>query len=164
MLPFLPESPRWLVHKGRNEEALQVVALTYADGDRDNPVVLAQYKEIIDTLNYEAENGETLSMAQTIKTPGARRRLLLTISVAVISMLSGNNIISYYLGTMLDNAGITNSTTQLEINIILNAWCLVISLIGTCFLDKLGRKFLAILSTSLLIVFIFIIGGLTAGK
>lgn len=91
------------------------MALTYADGDRNDPVVLAQYKEIVDTLKYEIENGETLNMAQTIKTPGSRRRLLLCISVAVIAMLSGNNIISYYLGTMLDNAGITDSTTQLEI-------------------------------------------------
>jgi hypothetical protein len=78
-------------------------------------VVLAQYTEIIETLNFEVENGETLSMMQTIKTPGSRKRLMLACSVAIISMLSGNNIISYYLGTMLDNAGITDSTTQLEI-------------------------------------------------
>jgi MFS family permease len=115
LLPFLPESPRWLVHKHRHEEALEVVALTYADGDQENPVVLAQYKEIIDTLNFEVENGETLNMMQTIKTPSSRKRLILACSVAIISMLSGNNIISYYLGTMLDNAGITDSTTQLEI-------------------------------------------------
>ena len=91
------------------------MALTYADGDQEDPVVLAQYKEIVDTLRYEVETGETLNMMQTVKTPSARRRILLTCSVAVFSMLSGNNIISYYLGTMLDNAGITDSTTQLEI-------------------------------------------------
>lgn len=87
----------------------------YADGDKDDPVALAQYKEIVDTLQFEVENGETLSILQTIKTPSARKRMLLTLSVAVISMLSGNNIITYYLGTMLENAGVTDSTTQLEI-------------------------------------------------
>jgi MFS family permease len=115
LLPFLLESPRWLVHKGRHEEAREMVALTYADGHCDDPVVLAQYKEIVDTLRYEIENGETLNLMQTVKTPGSRKRLLLAVSVAVITMLSGNNIISYYLGTMLENAGITNTTTQLEI-------------------------------------------------
>merc|ERR1711939_1250936 len=108
------------------------------------------YQEIIDTLAWEKEQGETLSLLQTVKTPSARKRMMLSLSVAVFTMLSGNNIISYYLGTMLTNAGITDSTTQLEINIILNAWCLVICLFGTSLLDILGRKSLALWSTGLL--------------
>ena len=78
-------------------------------------IVLAQYREIVDTLKFERENDQTLSMVQTIKTKGARKRMLLNISVSVFTMLSGNNIISYYLGGMLTDAGITNTTTQLEI-------------------------------------------------
>ncbi len=115
ILPFIPESPRWLIHKGRNEEALSAIALACSNGDRDSPLVLTQYKEIIDTLQWEKEQGETLSIKETVKTPSARKRMLLSLSVAVFTMLSGNNIISYYLGTMLTNAGITDSTTQLEI-------------------------------------------------
>ncbi|KAK4934402.1 hypothetical protein LTR10_024326 [Elasticomyces elasticus] len=76
-------------------------------------------------------------------------------------MLSGNDIVSYYFGIMLEQAGVIDSTTQLEINIILNAWCLVSSIIGTMMSDKLGRKTLAAISTGLLTVFIFIVGGLT---
>ena len=92
ILPFMPESPRWLVHKGYNDEALDVIALTYADGDRANPAVLVQYQEIVDTLNYEKNVGETLSMAQMFKTPSARKRTILSLSVAVITMLSGEKI------------------------------------------------------------------------
>jgi MFS family permease len=56
---------------------------------------------------------------------------------------------------------VTDTTTQLEINIILNAWCLVISLVGTAMADKLGRKALAAISTGLLTIFIFMVGALT---
>jgi MFS family permease len=56
---------------------------------------------------------------------------------------------------------VTNTTTQLEINIILNAWCLIISLFGTAMADKLGRKALAATSTGLLTIFIFMVGALT---
>lgn len=115
ILPFIPESPRWLIHKDQHEEALEAIALSHSDGDHDDPITLAQYKEIVDTLRFERESGEVMTLPQMMKSKGARKRTLLNVSVAVISMLSGNNIISYYLGTMLDSAGITDSTTQLEI-------------------------------------------------
>ena len=101
------------------------MAQTYADGDATNPIVLAAYKEIVDTINWEKNAGETLSLGQLFKTPVARKRVLLACSAAVFSTIAGNVIASYYLGTMLSNAGITDTTTQLQINVILNAWCLV---------------------------------------
>ncbi|PQE19802.1 General substrate transporter protein [Rutstroemia sp. NJR-2017a WRK4] len=161
ILPFIPESPRWLIYVDRKEEALIVVAQTYTNGDTSNPVVLAQYKEIVDTIEYEKNVGETLTMKQMIKTPSARKRVSLAVSAAVFSTISGNVIASYYLGTMLDNAGITNTTTQLQINIVLNAWCLCCALVGTYYADALGRRATAIISTSLLTVFLFIVGALT---
>lgn len=94
---------------------MEAVALTHTNGDRNDPVTLVQYQEILDTLTFEKEKGATLGPKELVKTPANRRRLMLALSVAVISMVSGNNIISYYLGDMLDSAGITNTTTQLEI-------------------------------------------------
>ncbi|KAF7348361.1 Hexose transporter protein [Mycena sanguinolenta] len=62
---------------------------------------------------------------------------------------------------MLDNAGITNTTTQLQINVILNAFCLVCSLVGTYFIDRLGRKPTAMISITSLTIFLFMVGALT---
>ncbi|KAH6718712.1 MFS sugar transporter-like protein [Leptodontidium sp. MPI-SDFR-AT-0119] len=87
ILPFLPESPRWLVHKGRLDEALDVVAITYADGDATHPVALASFREIVDTLNWEKEAGETMSFIQMAKTPSSRKRTLLAVSVSVFNVI-----------------------------------------------------------------------------
>lgn len=161
ILPFIPESPRWLAYRGHREDALAVVAQTYANGDLDSPIVLATYKEIIDTLEYEKNSEQTLSLLEVVKTPSARKRLILACSAAVFSTIAGNVIASYYLGSELDNAGITSTTTQLQINVILNAWCLVVAICGTACLDHLGRKSVAIISTASLTIFLFIIGALT---
>ncbi|KAJ5777042.1 MFS sugar transporter-like protein [Penicillium odoratum] len=161
ILPFVPESPRWLVFKGRNEESIKALAATHSNGDINDPMVLEQFDEIKATIQFEQNQGEKLTLLDTMRTPSNRKRMMLAMSVAVFSMISGNNIISYYLGDMLDNAGVTDTTTQLEINIILNCFCLVVSLVGSTFADRLGRRFLAISSTALLTIFIFILGALT---
>lgn len=62
---------------------------------------------------------------------------------------------------MLDQAGITGTTTQLEINVCLNAWCLCVAVVGTFFCDLIGRKALAIVSTLGCAVLIFVVGALT---
>ncbi|KAJ7145289.1 MFS sugar transporter-like protein [Mycena filopes] len=161
LLPFTPESPRWLAFQGRPEDALQVVALTHASGDINDTVVLVQHKEIVDTIDYEKNTAEPLSLAQMVKTPSARKRMLLCSSVAVFSTVAGNVIVSYYLGSMLNNAGITDTTTQLQINIILNAFSLLCALAGTYFVDRLGRKPTAMLSIGSLTIFLFLVGALT---
>lgn len=161
VLPFVPESPRWLQDHGRSEDALRALASTYSNGDIHDPAVLVQYREIKDTLTFEATYKKPMLVKQLCQSGSTRKRLFLVSTVAAFSMLSGNNIVSYYFGSMLTQAGITDPTTQLEINVILNAWCLVISLIGTLFADKLGRKWLAAISTGLCTICIFLVGGLT---
>lgn len=109
-----PESPRWLIHQGFFEEARTVVAQTNADSDLTNPIVLTVYKEIFDTLEWEKKEGGTMSPKEIIKSPVARKRLLIGMSAGPFSCIAGNIIASYYLGSELDTAGITDSNDQLK--------------------------------------------------
>ena len=43
---FMPRSPRWLAAKDRWEEATEVLVRLHANGDRYNPLVIAELQEI----------------------------------------------------------------------------------------------------------------------
>ncbi|KAF4954511.1 hypothetical protein FSARC_12124 [Fusarium sarcochroum] len=51
LVPFLPESPRWLAYNDRREEALQVLARINGKQEQ-NPDVQLQFREVVDTLEY----------------------------------------------------------------------------------------------------------------
>lgn len=52
-LPFLPRSPRWLAKVDRTEEAISTLANIHAKGDLNDPLVVAEWDEIITTLTAE---------------------------------------------------------------------------------------------------------------
>ncbi|CAK7237506.1 hypothetical protein SCUCBS95973_009978 [Sporothrix curviconia] len=161
---FAPESPRWLVCQDRREEALLVLAQVNGAGDDvDDADVQMQFREIVDTLDYEkTAEGRSMNIVDMLKTPANRKRLFLALSIAPLSMLTGSSIITYYFGSMLDQAGVTDATTQLQINVILSAWQLVTSVAGALLADRLGRRLLCLLSLGLCSFFFYLFGGLTA--
>ncbi|KAI3325839.1 putative hexose carrier protein [Xylariaceae sp. AK1471] len=156
-----PESPRWLVREGRFEDARTAVAQTNSNGNLHDPVSIAVYKEILDTLEWEKKEGHTMSPFEIFKTRTARKRFLIGMSPGPFSCIAGNIIASYYLGTELTTAGISDPTAQLQANVVLNVWCLACSLGGTQLLSSWGRKPTALVSQVLLFTSLFTIGGLT---
>lgn len=56
-LPFLPRSPRWLAKVGREKEAIQTLANIQAGGNMDDPLVIAEWEEIVITMQAEREAG-----------------------------------------------------------------------------------------------------------
>ncbi|CAN8105397.1 unnamed protein product [Discula destructiva] len=142
---FVPESPRWLIAKGRHEQAKQIMYKYHAQGDQNDDLVNTEFHEIQQTIALEQEFEKT-SWSELWSTPGNRHRLLILISFGLFSQWSGNSLVSYYLTGVLKTVGITDSKTQLEINGILTIVQLVSAVAICFFVDKIGRRPLFLIS------------------
>lgn len=111
---FIPESPRWLIAKDRESEALSILAKYHANGNVQDTTVQFQYLEIRETLRLEYSS-KSSSYLDFFKTKGNRYRLLLVMGLGLFSQWSGNGLTSYYFALVMNSIGITDSKTQFEV-------------------------------------------------
>ncbi|CAJ2504603.1 Uu.00g119970.m01.CDS01 [Anthostomella pinea] len=62
---------------------------------------------------------------------------------------------------MLTQTSVRNSTTQLQINVILSAWQLLVSFTGSALAERIGRRKLCLCSLGACTAFFYILGGMT---
>lgn len=93
VLLFIPESPRWLAYQDRYDDCLEVISVVNGL-PIDHDVVQLQYREVIDTIDFEKSSGATLGPKELLKNAGNRKRLFCAASVAPLVMLTGSNIIT----------------------------------------------------------------------
>lgn len=146
--------------KGRKAEALEILSIANANGNIYDSAVQVQFKEIDDTIRFEKER--EASAWKSLLHPSNRKRVLITATFPLFVMLPGTNIVQFYFGDMLSSAGISDPTTQLQINIILTSFTLVVALVGALFADKVGRKALCAGSLAGGVISLYILAGLTA--
>lgn len=151
---FLPESPRWLITKDRVEEAQAILVKYHAEGDADSEFVKAEMAQIHTTISLEVEASKK-SWADLFATAGMRRRLLITCMLGLFTQWSGNTLISYYLGDLLEMIGMTNSTDVQKINVSIACWSMVCATVVALLVLKIRRRVMYLMCTiSLLLCYI----------
>ncbi|KAI1812546.1 general substrate transporter [Poronia punctata] len=136
---LIPESPRYLISKDRHEEAFKIIADYHAEGDVNSEFAKAEFAEIKATIAIEMEYSKQ-SWMDLISTKANRRRLLIGSLVGVFTQLSGNGVISYYLGDILKLVGFTDPSFEAQYNIGNQVWGLVCAVITALVVMRFRRR------------------------
>ena len=146
LLFFTPESPRWLIQAGREEEARRVLA------DVTTPAAAAaEIGAVQEALtHHEGTLGELFH---------ARFRAPLTLAVILmaVSQFSGINAVMYYSTKIFTSAGV-GVADAFASSIVVGLVNFVFTFVAVVFVDRLGRRPLLLAGLALQVVALTLVG------
>lgn len=148
LMTQLPESPRWLLTKDRNEEASTVLAALNGER-RDDPQVMTQVAVIVDAIRASGHAGGVTAMSDLFTNGPTQnfRRLLLGASSQMMQQLSGCNAVIYYFPILFQTSiGTTHNLALLlgGVNMIVYS---IFATTSWFAVERIGRRKLYLIGT-----------------
>ncbi|KAG9695772.1 putative sugar transporter, partial [Aureobasidium melanogenum] len=137
---FIPESPRWLYVNNKQDSAIATLTKWHGQGNRDSAWVKLQLSEYEDFLNMDGADKRWWDYSALFKKRSSRYRLACNCGFSIFAQWAGNAVLSYFLSAVLDTAGYRQAIQQTNINLGYACFQFVFALMGSAFVDKVGRR------------------------
>jgi len=125
---LIPESPRWLVKKGRSPDAMTVLLrLGHPEPETELAEIEASLKEEL------AGSHQRLFQRKYLKP------MLLAFMIAAFNQLDGINAVTYYTADIFRMTGADKSSALMQ-SVLVGATNLVMTLVAMVLIDRIGRK------------------------
>lgn len=176
---FMPQSPRWLMNQGRNEECLNTIA-KLRGLPADSEVVSLEYLEIKAQYLFDEEtkaelypdclDGSTKSNFKlffksyaTLFKGATFKRTIVAIMIMTFQQWSGINGVLYYAPFIFKDLGLSGTTTSLLASGVVGIVMFVATIPAVIFIDKLGRRPLLIAGAIGMAISHFVVAGIIGG-
>lgn len=138
LLVWVPESPRWLVRKGRTEQGLDILRKINPDE--------ATAREHLEAIKHTLQN-EGTSRLREFFSPRLRRALIIGFCVALFQQITGINAIFYYAPEIFKTAGMDISGAM-SFTVLIGMTLVIATLVSMWIIDKVGRRSLLIFGSA----------------
>jgi sugar porter (SP) family MFS transporter len=135
MLFAIPRSPRWLVTKGRLDEARSILKMT-GEEDYDH-----ELQDIVESIHVERGQRPERLFSRRYMLP-----IYLAVTIGMFNQLSGINAILYYLNDIFARAGFSKVSGNVQA-VAVGATNLIFTMIGMSVIDRIGRKTLLLIGS-----------------
>ena len=142
---FIPESPRWLVMHGKDEQALKI--LTKVEGEI---YAANEYNEIKQTLVSEKKIN-VFAQLRELFTKRMKMVLIIGFGLGILQQFSGINAILYYAPMVFESAGGGRDAAFMQA-IVLGVVFVIMTVVSMFMIDRLGRKPLLYMGVGLMAI------------
>lgn len=146
LLFFVPESPRWLITQGRPADSLPILVKIHGEE-------LAR-QEVLDIKESFKEKQGSL---RDLFKPGLRLALIVGVMLAVLQQVTGINAVMYYAPEIFKQAGAGTNGALVQ-TIMVGFINFIFTILALWLIDRVGRKALLLIGSSLMAVCLLIIG------
>ncbi|KAH9324734.1 hypothetical protein KI387_004912, partial [Taxus chinensis] len=151
---FMPESPRWLLRKKKEKQALEVLRRIYS-GEQSE----IQLKAMQESIEAEGEEQSNIKYSDLWNTKEIRLALVAGVGLQVLQQFSGINSLMYYSTTIIQLAGFTSKAMSLLLSLLTSGLNVVGTILCFFILDKAGRKKILLCSLTGIVLSLALLGG-----
>ncbi|OAL38884.1 hypothetical protein AYO20_01635 [Fonsecaea nubica] len=136
-VPLLPESPRFLIMRGRYDEALEVITKLHGAPGVDDDFYIREFNQI--KAQHELEVRERVGIRTVLRKPSYRKRMFIVVFQFAFAMFTGIIPLQNYQFILYTYLGVTNKTALVMVG-VWGTCGVIFCTIGALLFDKLGRR------------------------
>lgn len=145
---FIPESPRWLIVRGREEQGFGILNRIYHSADEAR-YQLAETKSVL--------SNEQKSEWSLLLHPGILKAVAIGVCIAMLGQFMGVNAVLYYGPSIFEQAGLSSGDSLLY-QVLVGLVNTLTTVLALVIIDKVGRKKLVYYGVSGMILSLLLIG------